>query len=597
LSAATVQTFSIRTKVLVFVASVVVIPGVIYGTLAVANSRRALARASGLQLASEAQSTADRLATELRATRDALASAAHQDVMREIRVGDLDKRISSFLTSLQRGCPPCLDLMVVDGGDRIVAASDPASIGRTSEQPLGAPADGVAIAGPLDAASDRPVLRMTAAIPDPDASSQGLGPSTKVLGRVIALLDWNRVTEAAAQTRANLGRAGIDADVLVVDEHAVVVGGAPREGSRWDRGDRVRPNAWHRAESDAAARVDEDAGVLIGRARLPDDLPPWTILVAQASSEAFASVRRLAGLLGAILVGTLLVALAVALAAARRATRPLAELADAAREVGRGGLVPTIAVRSSDEIGALAAAFNRMAADLRHAERRLVDAAKFAFVGELAAGVAHEVRTPLGVLRTSAQLLERSLRPEDEESRELLRMLRDEVDRIEGVVSGLLELGRPRELRLEHAHLGQVVGRAADFVAVQARDKGLRIVRRPVDPDPQVVCDPELVYQVALNLLVNAIQALPAGGTIVLAVCPPAGGFAGFEVRDDGPGIPTDLRATLFQPFATRRSGGIGLGLTFVQRVVLEHHGRLSVADASPHGTVFRVELPLPEDA
>ncbi len=572
-----------------FVAVVVVIPGVIYGTLAVANSRRALARASGLQLASEAQSTADRLATELRATRDALASAAHQDVMREIRVGDLDKRISSFLTSLRGGCPPCLDLMVVDGNGRIVAASEPASIGRTSRTPVGKPADGVTITGPIDATSTRPILRMTVAIPDPDATRKGLGD-------LIALLDWNRVTEPAARTRANLERAGIDAEVLVLDEHTVVVGGAPHEGSRWHRGDRVQPHGWNPAEPEPAARVDEAAGALIGRARLPDDLPPWTILVAQPVSEAFASVRHLGDLLAAILVGTLLTALAAALAAAQRATRPLAELAAAAREIGRGGLVPSIAVRGRDEIGSLAAAFNRMAADLGQAERRLVEAAKFAFVGELAAGVAHEVRTPLGVLRSSTQLLERALPAPDEEVRELLHMVRAEVDRIECVVSGLLELGRPRELHREPTALGPILWRAADFVAIQARDKGITLRRHAIDPDPTVVCDAELVYQVVLNLLVNAVQILPPDGHIDLAVLAPRDGYAGFEVRDDGPGIPRELRATLFQPFASRRSGGVGLGLTFVQRVVLEHHGRIRVDDAPGHGTVFRVELPLAED-
>jgi signal transduction histidine kinase len=303
----------------------------------------------------------------------------------------------------------------------------------------------------------------------------------------------------------------------------------------------------------------------------------------------------MATLLGGTLALTLLIALVAALGAARRVTQPLAELTTAAHDVGRGAPVPAIPVRSGDEIGTLAAAFNRMAADLGRAEDRLVEAAKFAFVGQLAAGVAHEVRTPLGVLRSSTQLLERTLAAPDDETRELLHLVRDEVDRIEGVVSGLLELGRPRELRIEAAPLGQILWRAADFVEVQAREKGVALARRQVDPDPRVACDPELVYQVVLNLLVNALQILPSGGHVALTSLPPQNGHAGFEVRDDGPGIPPDLRATLFQPFATRRAGGVGLGLTFVQRVVLELGGRVTVEDAPPHGTVFRVELPLAE--
>ncbi len=335
-----------------------------------------------------------------------------------------------------------------------------------------------------------------------------------------------------------------------------------------------------------------DAGVLFGHAPLPGDLPGWRVLVSQPLFEAFAPVRRTVRLLAAVLAATLLAALAIALAAARRVTRPLAELTDAAQQVGRGRPAPTVPVRSRDEVGALAEAFNRMAVDLRRAERELVDAAKFAFVGELAAGVAHEVRTPLGVLRSAAQLLERSLDAREEETRELLQILRDEVDRVDRVVSGLLELGRPRELRPEPSPLGQIVFRAADFVEVQAREKGVRLRRSVVEPEPVALCDPELVYQVALNLLVNAIQILAEGETVELSLLRSQDGYAGFEVRDDGPGIPAEIRGQIFEPFFTHREGGVGLGLTFVQRVVQEHRGRIAVESADGRGTVFRIELP-----
>jgi signal transduction histidine kinase len=286
----------------------------------------------------------------------------------------------------------------------------------------------------------------------------------------------------------------------------------------------------------------------------------------------------------------------VALAVARRVTGPLAELTAAAEEIGRGRVSsPVVPVRSRDEIGTLATAFNRMAVDLRRAEQELVDAAKFAFVGELAAGIAHEVRTPLGVLRSSAQLLERSLAAGDEESRELCQLLRDEVDRIDRVVTGLLELGRPRELRTESSPLGQIVFRAVDFAEAQAREKGISLRRRSIDPDPVVLCDPELIYQVALNLVVNAIQILSPGGSVEVALLPVRGGEGGFEVRDDGPGIPEGLHARIFEPYFTSREGGAGLGLTFVRRVVQEHRGRVSVESAHGRGTVFRVELPAPE--
>ncbi|MGH7804110.1 MAG: two-component system sensor histidine kinase NtrB, partial [Candidatus Binatia bacterium] len=196
------------------------------------------------------------------------------------------------------------------------------------------------------------------------------------------------------------------------------------------------------------------------------------------------------------------------------------------------------------------------------------------------------------VMRSAAQLLERSLESKDSETKELLLMLREEVDRIDHVVTGLLELGRPRELTLEPVPLGQVVFRAADFAEMQAREHGVVIRRVAAEPDPTALCDPELVYQVVLNLLVNALQILSAGGQIEIAVARPAGGVVGFHVRDDGPGIPEAIREKIFQPFFSQRAGGAGLGLTFVQRVVQEHRGRVTVESTPGRGTTFRIELP-----
>src|SRR5262249_36404367 len=374
------------------------------------------------------------------------------------------------------------------------------------------------------------------------------------------------------------------------------IGAAARPGRPWQLGDTVALQISNAEGRAVTGYIDSTAGMLVGHAKLPDDLPPWTVVVAEPLSNAFAPARRMTKLLATALAGIVLVALAVALFAARRVTRPLAELTGAAEAVGRGARPAAIAlVRSRDEIGTLTAAFNRMAADLKRAERELVDAAKFSFVGELAAGVAHEVRTPLGVLRSSAQLLERSLEVKDDESRELLRLLRDEVDRIERVVSALLELGRPREMRPEPSPLSQILFRAVDFVDAQARRKHIAIRRRALDPDPVILCDPDLIYQVALNLLVNAVQILPDGGSIAVGLLPTRDGYTGFDVPDDGRGMTDGVRARIFEPFFTRREGGTGLGLTLVQRVVQEHRGRVSVESEMGRGTVFRVNLPVSE--
>jgi len=582
--------FSLRTKLLLFATAIVLIPGGIYGAITLSSSRAALAQVVGRLLVEEAREGADRLALSLRSEWERLESFATQDVMREIRIDDFDKRISSFLASVKRGCPSCVDFLVLDRNGRVVASSNPSWIGETEATIPGGPSAGETVKGPFPATgSAKALIRFTVPVPDPDARQAPLG-------RLVALFDWERSTDVLTRVRESLMLVDFDTDMFILDAHGIVIGGAARPSGPWQLGSMVALQTANAEGQAAAGYIDSAAGMLVGYARLPDHLLPWTIVVTESLANAFAPAHRMAKLLATALVGTLLIALTVALIAARRVTWPLAELTGAADSVGRGARPASIVpVRSRDEIGTLAAAFNRMAADLKRAERELVDAAKFSFVGELAAGVAHEVRTPLGVLRSSTQLLERSLEVKDDESRELLRLLRDEVDRIERVVSALLELGQPRVMRPEPVPLGQILFRTADFVDAQARQKHITIRRRTTDPDPVILCDPELIYQVALNLLVNAVQILPDGGAIEIGILPPRDGYAGFEVRDDGPGMTEEVRTRIFEPYFTRREGGAGLGLTFVQRVVQEHRGRVSVESEVERGTVFRVTLPVTE--
>lgn len=580
--------FSIRTKLLFFAAMLIVIPGGIYSAVTLANSRAALAHVIGRHLVEEARSSVDRLSTVLRSEQERLASLAMQDVMREIRIEDFDKRISSVLTSVKRGCSACADLFVLNREGRVVASSNASSLGKREDRIWGKDSSEKTIDGPiLTDSEDALLLRFSVPVPDPDA------PQMRI-GRLVALFDWEHATDVVTRVRENLVSVGLQVDVLILDQRRVVIGGATQSRETWPRGKVVQfTNLNYRTD---LGSLDSTAEMLIGHASLPGDLPPWTIVVAESFSEAFAPAHRAVALLAVILAGALLLALMTALIAAARVTRPLIELTQVAEVVGRGqrftSLVP---VRSRDEIGTLTAAFNRMATDLKRAEQELVEAAKFSFVGELAAGVAHEVRTPLGVLRSAAQLLERSLEVNDDESRELLRLLPEEVDRIERVVSALLDLGRPRELRLEPAALGHIVLRAVDFIEPQARQKQITIRRHVSAPDLVVLCDPELIYQVALNLLVNAVQILFNGGILEIALLPVRNGYAGFEVRDDGPGMTEEVRTRIFEPFFTRREGGTGLGLTFVQRVIQEHGGRVFVESERGCGAVFRVLLPVAE--
>jgi signal transduction histidine kinase len=575
----------------VFAAALVLVPGVLLVWIAERSSRESLQRVIGRQLAREAGHTADRLASVIRAERATLASFARQDLMREVRVADIDKRVSMALETLRGGSSLRAAYLVVDPGGRAVAASDPRLIGelpgwadaswRSREERMLGPEFPPEPGGPR--------LVMTTPIPDPDETR-------RVLGTLVGLLDWEEILSVTRTVRRDLVAQGIAADVLVCRSDGTVIGGA-RSSAADDpaRREGLAVSARGAPASGPDYTVHAGAGLIVGRATLAPELANWRVLVVELRTHALAPARQLSRRLVLTMGLALAAALALAALAAGRVIRPLSELTRAIRGLARGDARPRrVPVRSEDEVGALASAFNQMASDLDRAQRDLVEAEKFAFVGELASGVAHQVRTSLGVLGTSAQILGRSLPGGTKGSAgELAQMIGEEVHRLGRVVDDLLTLDRGRPLRLETVPLSQPVFRAADFVGPEAHAKGVRIERTSTASEPAVPCEPDLIYQVAVNLLVNSIQALGRGGRIEVRILEGKDGRGGFEIRDDGPGIPSELRERIFQPFVTARPGGVGLGLTFAKRVVHDHRGRIEVESQPGAGACFRIVLPL----
>lgn len=587
--------FSLRNKLLVFATALIVVPGLVLVFIAQRSGRTSLQEVIGRQLARESHHGAEQLAAVLRSERETLLSFARLDLMREIRVGDIDKRVAVALATLRDGSAVRRDYLVIGPKGRAVAASDPALLAATPAwalEPLPAEPEArghpVRVRGPIDAPGGA-LLLMTTEVPDPD------DPGGAPLGRLVACLRWEVLIAVTSAARADLLVQNVDAEVLVVARDGRILGGAPT-----DRGRSALP-LWSgspAAASETAAasqyRVDSGEGVILGWAALGPDLPDWHLVVVEPLSHALAPANRLTRQLGVTMGLALLAALVVAALAARRVVEPLTELTAAIRRLPRSGAVaPRVPVKRGDEVGVLGETFNRMAAELHEAQRELVEAEKFAFVGELASGVAHEIRTSLGVLNSSAQILGRSL-PEHSsgESAELANMIGEEVKRLSGVVDDLLTLDRQRELQLEAILVSEPVGRAVNFVEPKARMKGIALECRPLANEAPVLCDPEVIQQACVNLLVNAISALEAGGTIEVRILPPGSEFGGFTVSDDGRGVPASLREEIFKPFVTASEGGVGLGLTFVKRVVHEHRGRVSLEE-TPVGSSFRIELRL----
>lgn len=590
---------SLRAKLVLFSLALVIVPGVVFGVIAFVSAQRALEGSVGRQLAEVAHDTAAEVTELIAREGHNMHTWARQDVMREIVISDLDKRISRFLTSLKESDIGYVDLLCTDATGRVVASSNPALIGTSQAEQewyratVGGSEFYAASAVVQDAG--HPELELGTRIYSPDASGTMIGT---LLGRY----DWERSTALTERIQQNSTLLGITVDVLVLDDRGAVIAQAGGERFPSLLGQNLRTGGWL-AASDLLPRArpayvrEPQVSALVGYARLQAPNPEWTALVVEPLGDALAPVYRMRRRLSVLLAGVLLSALGVALLLAERMSRPLRALTQATRDIARVGQTRRpVRVSSRDEIGELAHAFNTMAGELKRAQDDLVTAAKFAFIGEVAAGIAHEVRTPLGILRSSAQILGRSLPSTSPESTELVEMIVTEVDRLDRVVAGLLELAKPHAPHIEPTDLGSILSRALDFVDGQARGHGIT-VRRGLDrPLRAARCDPEQIYQVALNLIVNALQILPVGGVLSVRTVAGTNGRVGFEVSDNGPGIPVDLHDRIFTPFFTMRKGGTGLGLALVQRVVQAHQGSVSVDSIVGQGTTFRVELPAAEE-
>jgi signal transduction histidine kinase len=583
---------SLRAKLQLFAFLLVLVPGVILAVLAVASARNALEASIGRELAQIAGDALDELDEATHDATEMVAGWAQQDVMRDVLIGDLDKRLSRFFQTLTEGSAPFREIYGLDRTGRVVAANDP----RLLENPpdLTRTASTV-LRGEIMIPEVEPdggdFVEMGAPIRDPDH------PAT-VIGALVARYDWQHAIGRLDRRRRILLPYHMSVDVIVLADDGAIVGESWRDEATEDTRVWLREGARTLAGGLATPRGFVESSRMSSLAGWAHDASAThrVALVIEPLSDALAPVRRLQQGLTGTLIAVLALALAVATALAARMSRPLRELTRATQDLLRPGEPPrVVAVRSRDEIGTLASAFNTMGTALARAQDDLLVAAKFAFVGEVAAGIAHEVRTPLGIMRSSAQLLARTVPASERESVELAEMIVGEVDRIAGVVNGLLELARPRQPELEATALAPVLQRALDFVDGQAREKSLT-VRGEFPPVPAARCDPEQVYQVALNLLVNAIQALPDGGRVTVRTLPPHDHRVGFEVEDDGPGIAPELQERVFTPFVSGRVGGTGLGLAIVQRMIQAHHGTVTLMSRVGRGTTFRVELPVAGD-
>ncbi len=285
-------------------------------------------------------------------------------------------------------------------------------------------------------------------------------------------------------------------------------------------------------------------------------------------------------------------------------TRSLDQLAKAAGRVADGDLSCRIQSGRRDEVGRLVATFNTMVEKLgeqRALESRLRRAERASAVAKLASAVAHEIRNPLNLISLSVDHLGTELQPSDpkraEEHARIIASVRDELARLNHMVGDFLSYGRPPRLALRACRVEETLDEVLSLVQAKARDQRIEIVRRIPADLPLIQADPEGLRTCFLNVVINALQATPPGGSLTIeAVAEPVGAggpLISVTFRDTGGGIaPADLER-IFEPYYSTREAGVGLGLAITQRIVQDHGGEIKVDSAPGAGTTFRIDLPV----
>jgi two-component system nitrogen regulation sensor histidine kinase NtrY len=322
------------------------------------------------------------------------------------------------------------------------------------------------------------------------------------------------------------------------------------------------------------------------------------LLVGSSRRELVLLTERIVFIASAVVAGALLVGLLFSWWISRRITRPVEELAEGAREVAAGRWETRIDVRNTDEVGQLGIAFNDMTRTLATQRERLLQTERVAAWRELARRLAHELRNPLFPLQITVENLQRARQLD---AKQFLEVFNEST----------------ATLKTELANLNSIVGRFSDFSKMPAPqfakvdvNEALRniirlfepqfnVVGKPIitpeysltEPLPEIDADAVLLHRAFQNLVLNAVDAMPAGGTLTVRTAMHNSNVR-IEISDSGNGLTAEECSRLFTPYYTTKHHGTGLGLAIVQSVISDHHGTIRVSSEEGHGTTFHIDLP-----
>ena len=476
-------------------------------------------------------------------------------IMQDIQIGDIDKRLATFLQELVISYGGIYQkIEVVDTNNVIVASSVPKNLGLTT-QPFATWFQvniGQKTIDVYPIETHQTVsLAISKAILSPDAG--------KVQGRLIAYFNWQLVLDKLNQSVQDSTAAALFDE----QNHAI-----------------ASTRNW--------AKIHAEHGMHANSTFSGSTSPKWRVEIEKLHSVAVAPVHRLGYVFLALLITTLVFATFLVTPIAKAVTAPLSQLTHFVRHffLDQTSQLPT---SGPAEVQELSSAFKKMISELEASQKNLERAAKLAVVGEMAAAMSHEVRTPLGILRSSANVLQRE--PQlSKEGHEVLGFIISETERLNNLVSSLIDAARPRLPAFTEVNLSALAIKCIAMLSAQAQTKNVQLDCH-ADQDYLIKADSEQMTQVLMNLLINAIQMLPNHGKVEVGITALQDTIQ-LTISDNGPGIPAGSQAQIFEPFFTQRAGGVGLGLAVVRQIVHAHQGEISYSPSQQGGAQFNITLP-----
>lgn len=348
--------------------------------------------------------------------------------------------------------------------------------------------------------------------------------------------------------------------------------------------------------------VEKDVnGKLTKAARVPiivQGKPAWVLTVRWSVVPQTEILRAFKNKYLATLTLVFLVAIVLMVYFIAKLLRPLTELSETCSQISSGNLKDVATGRNTGEILALEHTFNKMVSSLREkeiVEANLRQAQRLSAIGNLAAGVAHDVRNPLNAIKLLSSHAMDTLGevPDASSAVKHLQTIRSEVNRLEEIVSGFLSLARERELRQEPYRVDALIEECVRLVRKDAEERGVSLTTELRAGALSLMLDPKQMTRAILNVLINAMEACSGDGGRVRVFSRTTDTTCEIEVRDNGPGMPKEVAERVFEPYFTTKTTGTGLGLSITRGIVEEHGGAISLISLEQQGCQVLISLPI----